>query len=203
MSNLFPRLVDGKYVVDFHGKTLEIEGDPSSGKPHQRFIERCPYCGKPMWFNSVPLTAFCWGTEENEHPEIAIDIPAPFNPYLPGYIVDASAEDLRLFALTFNNGDPESDTTTFAFVRAKDLEGAWYVMQDAARSIGFQFMTKRNKPWTQADANRAKELPIQLDPAKYSAGLLLSEIPESHMILLLASEKKAIPPSNEVMVSWL
>ena len=32
----------------------------------------CPHCGKraeDMWVNDIPLTVFCWGTPENEHPE--------------------------------------------------------------------------------------------------------------------------------------
>ena len=79
------RLENGKYVITFLGKKLTIQGNPDSDKKHRRFIEKCPHCGKEVWFNNVPLTAYCWGTEENEHPELAIDIPAPFNPYLPGY----------------------------------------------------------------------------------------------------------------------
>lgn len=47
---------------------------------------RCPRCGKTdLWFNDVPLRAFCWGDEAagTEHAEWSALVPPPFNPYLP------------------------------------------------------------------------------------------------------------------------
>lgn len=44
----------------------------------------CPVCGETdLWLNGVPLKAFCWGTEEKEHPQWSKVVPAPHNPYLP------------------------------------------------------------------------------------------------------------------------
>ena len=32
----------------------------------------CPTCGRTEhWFNDIPLRAFCWGTEDAEHPEMS------------------------------------------------------------------------------------------------------------------------------------
>ena len=32
-------------------------------------VGACPICGRTkLWLNDIPLKAFCWGTEENEHP---------------------------------------------------------------------------------------------------------------------------------------
>jgi hypothetical protein len=37
-------------------------------------IGPCPVCGKKAWwYNDIPLKAFCWGSEENEHEEVVID----------------------------------------------------------------------------------------------------------------------------------
>ena len=39
-------------------------------------IGPCPVCGKKKWwYNDIPLKAFCWGTEEDEHKEFIIEIP--------------------------------------------------------------------------------------------------------------------------------
>lgn len=42
----------------------------------------CPVCGRtPTWFNDVPLKAFCWGTEDNPHPEARKTVPYADQPY--------------------------------------------------------------------------------------------------------------------------
>jgi len=39
-------------------------------------VGNCPKCGKRItWFNDIPLRGFCWGTEENEHPEYSVVVP--------------------------------------------------------------------------------------------------------------------------------
>lgn len=38
-------------------------------------IGPCPVCGKTKWwYNDVPLKAFCWGTEDDEHEEVIIEV---------------------------------------------------------------------------------------------------------------------------------
>lgn len=50
--------------------------------PRQEAVGKCPVCGKvPTWFNDVPLRAFCFGTEDNEHPEASRIVPGPAQPY--------------------------------------------------------------------------------------------------------------------------
>lgn len=40
--------------------------DNSMEKP----VMHCPKCGKKItWFNDMPLSGFCWGTNEEEHEE--------------------------------------------------------------------------------------------------------------------------------------
>ncbi len=44
----------------------------------------CPKCGRSgddLWFNNVPLTAYCWGDEGNEHPECSRVVPDPYQIY--------------------------------------------------------------------------------------------------------------------------
>ena len=49
---------------------------------YQKAVGRCPICGKyPTWFNDIPLTAYCWGTEEDEHEEWNKVIPGKAQPY--------------------------------------------------------------------------------------------------------------------------
>jgi hypothetical protein len=39
-------------------------------------VGKCPKCGRSItWFNDIPLRGFCWGTEENEHPEYSVEVP--------------------------------------------------------------------------------------------------------------------------------
>ncbi|MGG6267130.1 hypothetical protein ACQ4M3_13260 [Leptolyngbya sp. AN03gr2] len=46
----------------------------------------CPRCGRlDHWLNNIPLTAYCYGSEENPHEEWSTVIPTPFNPYLKNY----------------------------------------------------------------------------------------------------------------------
>jgi len=48
----------------------------------QKAVGNCPVCGKPpRWFNNVPLTAYCWGTEQDEHSEARKVVPNPVQPY--------------------------------------------------------------------------------------------------------------------------
>lgn len=55
---------------------------------YEKAVGACPYCGKQkgLWFNDVPLRAFCWGTEKKPHKEWKKLVPPPANPYLPKYI---------------------------------------------------------------------------------------------------------------------
>ena len=49
----------------------------------QKAVGKCPRCAKiPTWFNNVPLLAYCYGTEEKEHPEMSCIVPPPHNPYI-------------------------------------------------------------------------------------------------------------------------
>lgn len=43
----------------------------------------CPKCGalERLWFNNVPLTAYCWGSEEKPHCELVRIVPSPHQPY--------------------------------------------------------------------------------------------------------------------------
>jgi hypothetical protein len=37
-------------------------------------IGPCPTCGKKTWwYNDIPLKAFCWGSEDNEHQVVIIE----------------------------------------------------------------------------------------------------------------------------------
>ena len=46
----------------------------------------CPICNSiNHWLNNIPLTAYCWGTEDNPHTEWSKVVPLPFNPSLEGY----------------------------------------------------------------------------------------------------------------------
>jgi hypothetical protein len=67
-------------------KSVETEEKDRLGRPlsiRQKAVGRCPHCGDyPTWFNDVPLTAFCWGPdEENEHEEWNKVIPGDAQPY--------------------------------------------------------------------------------------------------------------------------
>ena len=43
----------------------------------------CPLCGSTdLWFNDVPLKAFCWGSEKKPHKEWSKIVPPPYNPYI-------------------------------------------------------------------------------------------------------------------------
>ena len=45
-------------------------------------VGSCPHCGRlDTWLNNIPLTAYCWGSEENPHKEWKKEIPKPFQPY--------------------------------------------------------------------------------------------------------------------------
>ena len=42
----------------------------------------CPICGKKdPWLNNIPLTAYCWGSDENPHKEVRRVVPDPAQPY--------------------------------------------------------------------------------------------------------------------------
>lgn len=48
----------------------------------QKAVGKCPHCSQyPTWFNNVPLTAYCWGTEEEPHEEWEKVVPKPYQPY--------------------------------------------------------------------------------------------------------------------------
>ena len=52
---------------------------------YQNAVGPCPRCGMvPTKFNNIPLTAYCWGPEDNPHPEMTRIIPAPVQPYGAG-----------------------------------------------------------------------------------------------------------------------
>ena len=43
----------------------------------QELVGPCPICKKfPTWLNDIPTAAFCWGAENNEHPECKCVLPA-------------------------------------------------------------------------------------------------------------------------------
>lgn len=45
----------------------------------------CPTCGKKThWYNHVPLTGYCFGPANKEHPEMSREVPAPFQIYGKG-----------------------------------------------------------------------------------------------------------------------
>jgi len=46
--------------------------DRPSVKRLNATVGPCPTCGRTEhWFNDIPLRAFCWGTEDKEHPEMS------------------------------------------------------------------------------------------------------------------------------------
>jgi hypothetical protein len=58
---------------------------PDFFKQWQKAVGRCPLCNRiPMWFNNIPLTAYCWGPPENEHEEASCVVPGPQQPYGKG-----------------------------------------------------------------------------------------------------------------------
>jgi hypothetical protein len=66
--------------------------------PEQAAVGPCPYCGRvDHWLNDVPLKAVCSGTgnEAVFHPLWERVVPAPFNPYLPGYDPKAKAPKIK------------------------------------------------------------------------------------------------------------
>lgn len=51
-------------------------------KEAQKAVGKCPRCKQyPTWFNNVPLTAYCWGTEEEPHEDWEKVVPSPYQPY--------------------------------------------------------------------------------------------------------------------------
>lgn len=57
-------------------------------KQMNKSVGPCPKCGrKEHWFNNVPLTAYCYGPEENPHPEVSRVVPSPFQIY--GFVGDS------------------------------------------------------------------------------------------------------------------
>lgn len=56
----------------------------------------CPKCGRlDTWLNDVPLRAFCWGTDDKEHPEWTKRIPAKFNPYCRSFNPTAKPKRIK------------------------------------------------------------------------------------------------------------
>ena len=58
--------------------------DPNWKNKMRASVGSCPKCGKSgenLWFNDVPLTAFCWGEEGKEHAECSRVVPDPFQMY--------------------------------------------------------------------------------------------------------------------------
>jgi hypothetical protein len=48
----------------------------------QSSVGLCPVCGlMPTWFNNVPLTAYCWGSDSNPHPGMERIVPGTAQPY--------------------------------------------------------------------------------------------------------------------------
>ena len=50
----------------------------------RKAVGPCPKCGRGgehLWFNNVPLTAYCWGAEGDEHPELSRVVPDPHQIY--------------------------------------------------------------------------------------------------------------------------
>jgi len=45
---------------------------------------KCACCGRVrgLWFNDVPLRAFCWGKKKSPHKEWSKQVLAKFNPYI-------------------------------------------------------------------------------------------------------------------------
>ena len=42
----------------------------------------CPKCGKKKWwFNGVPLSGFCWGTDKKPHDEVRLLVRGKLQPY--------------------------------------------------------------------------------------------------------------------------
>ena len=54
----------------------------SVSKYHEA-VGSCPICGKQAWLNNIPLTAYCWGTEEKPHEEVHRIVPLSVQPYGP------------------------------------------------------------------------------------------------------------------------
>jgi hypothetical protein len=51
-------------------------------KMAQESVGPCPICGVlPHWFNNIPLMAYCYGSEGNEHPEATRIITGKAQPY--------------------------------------------------------------------------------------------------------------------------
>lgn len=52
----------------------------------RRAVGPCPKCGRggeSLWFNNVPLTAYCWGEPEDGdgHAELSRVVPDPYQMY--------------------------------------------------------------------------------------------------------------------------
>jgi hypothetical protein len=55
---------------------------PHHLKPIFEAVGPCPVCGNPKpWLNDIPLRAFCWGDDHNEHDEWSRIVPNPVQPY--------------------------------------------------------------------------------------------------------------------------
>lgn len=53
-----------------------------SRKSMHKAVGPCPICGKANpWLNDIPLTAFCWGTDDKPHVELRRVVPSPFQIY--------------------------------------------------------------------------------------------------------------------------
>ena len=68
-------------------KTKTKKPYPPTMNDYQREIREavgpCPKCGafEDLWFNNVPMTAYCWGTEDNPHCELVRIVPNPMQIY--------------------------------------------------------------------------------------------------------------------------
>lgn len=53
-----------------------------SSKQMNRAVGPCLKCGaKEHWYNNVPLTAYCYGSETHPHCEVSKVVPSPYQIY--------------------------------------------------------------------------------------------------------------------------
>jgi hypothetical protein len=80
-----------------------------TGKPTlaemKNSVGPCPICQRPpqeLWLSNVPLTAYCWGTDEKPHPEARRIVPDELQPYGPSgkkstqWIISARTKQSKL-----------------------------------------------------------------------------------------------------------
>jgi hypothetical protein len=75
--------------------------------PAQIAVGPCPVCGRlDLWLNNVPLTAYCFGNDRQEHKEWSKQIPGPYNPYLTSYDAKAAVHEIPAGVIVYPKDKP-------------------------------------------------------------------------------------------------